>query len=121
MIGLGRDLSNSHQKMMEYRGVFYALLEDVVVFEICPATRWTYLKKTGEKLIKVLFQVITFLENHLERVLAGESEDPTAGARLNNLKDVTILAALHCSMDILEPIITLNTRTQGRSWLICQK
>ena len=70
MIGLGRDLSNSHQKMMEYRGVFYALLEDVVVFEICPATRWTYLKKTGEKLIKALFEVITYLENSVERVLA---------------------------------------------------
>ena len=121
MISLGRDLSNSYQKMMEYRGVFDALLEDVVEFEICPATLWMYLKKTGEKLIKVLFEVITYLENRVQRVLAGEMEDPTAEAKLSDFKDVTILAALHCSMDILEPVITLNTRTKGRSRLICEK
>ena len=82
-------------------------------FETCPASRWTYLNKTGEKLIKVLYQVIMYLENRVERVQAGETEDITAGARLNELKDVTILAALHCLMHILDPFVQLSTRTQG--------
>ena len=38
---------NSYQKMMEYRNIFLSLHEDIVEFETCPATRWTYLRKTG--------------------------------------------------------------------------
>ena len=39
-------------------------------FETYPVTCWTYLKKTGEKFIKVLYEVITYLEN----LLAGISK-----------------------------------------------
>ena len=72
MVGLGKDLQNSYQKTIEYRGVFETLLEDVVEFETCPATRWTYLKNTGEKLIKILYEVVLYLENHVSRHDAGE-------------------------------------------------
>ena len=113
MIGLGKDFQNSYQKTMEYQRVFQVLEEDIVEFEVCPATLWTYMKKTCGKLIHVLFEVVSYLENRVERVQEGEAEDPTAGARFNELKDVTLLAAIHCLMNILDPIMQLNIRTQG--------
>ena len=66
MHSIGTDFLNSYQKMMEYRQIFVSLHEDIVEFETCPATRWTYLRKTGCKLIKVLYEIILFYENRAE-------------------------------------------------------
>ena len=44
------------------RQVFLSLHEDIIEFKVCPATRWTYLLKSGQKLIQILFEIITFYE-----------------------------------------------------------
>ena len=67
MYDIGSDFRNSYQKMMEYRMLFWSLNDDIVKLEICPATRWTYLRKTGCKLINVLFEVVIFNENRAEK------------------------------------------------------
>ena len=119
--GIGKDLKNSYQKMIEYHGVFELLQEDILEFEVCPSTRWTYLRKAGIKLIDVYFELVVFFENRAERHLSGETADPTAEGRLRSLKDLKVVTCLHVAMDILEPVIALNTRTQGRKRLICEK
>ena len=100
---------------------FTSLHEEIVEFEVCPATRWTYLLKSGQKLIKILFEIITFYENRAERHEEGEEEDDKAPARLKELKNIKVLASLHLSMDIMDPVVALNIRTQGRKRLICEK
>ena len=112
MHSIGSDFRNSYQKMIEYRQIFHLLHEDLIEFEICPSTRWTYLRKTGCKLIKVLYEIILFYENHAERHLShSEKEDVTALGGHRQLKDLKLIRVLHVSMDILEPVILLNTRT----------
>ena len=38
MHGIGSDFRKSYQKMLEYRNIFWSLHEDIIKFEICPAT-----------------------------------------------------------------------------------
>ena len=103
------------------RQVFLSLHKEIIEFEVCPATRWTYLLKTGQKLVAILYEITLFYENRAERHVAGAEEDDRALARLKELKNIKLLAALHISMDILDPVVQLNIRTQGRTRLICKK
>ena len=48
-------------------------------------------------------------------------EDVTALGRLEELKNLKLMAALYTSMDNLEHVIHLNMRTQGRHRLIGEK
>ena len=112
VLGVARDFKNSYQKTMEWRGVFDVLQIVIKEFEVCPSTRWTYLRKAGLKLIAVIYELTLYLENRVERHEAGEEADPAAVGRLRKLKDVKFVADVHVTMDILEPVIALNTRTQ---------
>ena len=103
------------------RQVFLSLHEEIIEFKVCPATQWTYLLKTGQKLVAILYEITLFYENRAERHVAGAEEDDKALARLKELKNIKLLAALHISMDILDPVVQLNIRTQGRKRLICEK
>ena len=98
-----------------------SLHEEIIEFEVCPATRWTYLLKTGQKLVAILYEITLFYENRAERHIVGAEEDDKALARLKELKNIKLLAALHISMDILDPVVQLNICTQGRTRLICKK
>ena len=97
---------------MEYRGIFEVLQQEIQEFEVCPSTRWPYLRKAGIKMINVLFELISYFENRSQRHLNGEEADPSADGRLWILKDIKFLACLFVAMDTLEPVIALNTRTQ---------
>ena len=103
------------------RAVYLSLHEDIIEFELCPATRWTHLLKTGRKLVAILYEITLVYENRAEHHQGGEEEDERALARLKELKNIKLLAALHISLDILEPVVNLNIRTQGRTRLICEK
>ena len=79
MSSIGKDFRLSYQKIMEYRMIFQSLHEDIVEFELCPATHWMYLRKTGCKLIKIIYKFVIFYKNRAERHQAhSEEEDETA-------------------------------------------